>query len=716
MTRKTAHSTDGQTGRIGSLGRVLITLGIVAGLAGTGYFLSHKIQAADTPQETADSDTQQKDEAKKNEVEYPRPHKIPMPADIFDGGTGWLNTSGPIELKDLKGKIVLIDFWTYCCINCIHVLPDLKYLEKKYPNELVVIGCHSAKFDNEKETENIRKAILRYEIEHPVVNDSEMRIWRSLGIRSWPSLLVVDAEGNACLLASGEGNREYLDDLIGKLIKYHKANGTLDETPIRFDLERHNTKPQQLRFPGKVLADEAGNRLFISDSNHNRIVITDLNGKLQDIIGAGSIGTKDGSFAEAQFDHPQGMALDGDKLYVADTENHTIRVADLKAKTVTTLAGTGEQARARIYQGELKKTALNSPWDLSIVDGWLYIAMAGPHQMWSHKLGSDEIQVYAGSGLEDIQNGPFPLSAFAQPSGIATDGKFLYVCDSEGSAIRKVAIDPEGNGEVTTVVGPYDMPRGAALFEFGDIDGVGKEARLQHPLGVAYLDGALYIADTYNHKIKHIDLKTEKATTWLGDGEEGDQLKPNPRFSEPSGLAIAKGTLYVADTNNHRILTVDLKSKETQELTIEGLKPPKNRFAETDAFPKEVPATQAEPQTVKAGKAATIKVKLHLPGDYKVNPLFPAAFQLKAKDGQNLVVAEQLAGKQKATAQDKTASLELSLTGNTGSTPLEIALTYGYCREGKGGLCKVRTARWNVPLSVMEDADSSEIVLSVPQE
>lgn len=711
MTRKMTNTTDGQTGRIGSLGRVLITLGVVAGLAGTGYFLSRQIQAQDTPA----ADAQDKGETKKNEVEYPRPHKIPMPADIFDGGTSWLNTSGPIELKDLKGKIVLVDFWTYCCINCIHVLPDLKYLEKKYPNELVVIGCHSAKFDNEKETGNIRKAILRYEIEHPVVNDSQMRIWGKIGIRSWPSLLVIDAEGNACLLASGEGNREYLDDLIGKLIKYHKANGTLDETPIRFDLERHNVKPKSLRFPGKVLADEASNRLFISDSNNNRIVVTSLDGKLQDVIGAGSIGAKDGSFAEAQFDHPQGMALTGDKLYIADTENHLIRVADLKAKTVSTLAGTGEQSRTRDYQGKLKKLALNSPWDLSIVNGWLYIAMAGPHQLWSHKLGSDEIQVYAGSGMEDIQNGVFPLAAFAQPSGLATDGKFLYVCDSEGSAIRKVAIDNEGNGEVTTVVGPYDMPGGAALFEFGDIDGVGKKARLQHPLGIAYQDGTLYVADSYNHKIKHIDLKTEKATTWLGD-EEGDRLKPAPRFSEPAGLAIAKGKLYVADTNNHRILTVDLKTKEAKELTIAGLTPPKNRFAEADAFPKDVPATDAKPQTVKAGKTATIKVKLELPKDYKLNPLFPMSFRLEAEDGQTLIPAKQLAGKQKAAAKDKTVSLELSLTGNTGSTPLQIALTYGYCRDGKGGVCKVKTARWNVPLNVAEDAKSSEIVLSVPKE
>ena len=710
MLHHSANTTEGNTGHAGRAWRLLTTLLITIGLAGMGFVIARGSQSDDTQPPAADAEKPA--DAKTSDVEYPRPHKIKLPADIFDGGTDWLNTSGPIELKDLKGKIVLIDFWTYCCINCIHVLPDLKFLEHKYPNELVVIGCHSAKFDNEKDSENIKKAILRYEIEHPVVNDSQMRIWRSLGINSWPSLLVVDAEGNACLLASGEGNREYLDDLVSKLIKYHKANGTLDETPIRFELERNKTPAKPLRFPGKVLADEQGDRLFISDSNHNRIVVTSLDGKLQEIIGAGSIGAKDGGFAEAQFDHPQGMTLVGEKLYIADTENHLLRVADLKQKTVSTLAGTGEQARRRFFNWKLKETELNSPWDVIHVDGWLYIAMAGPHQMWSHELGSDTIQVYAGSGLEDIQNGPLALSAFAQPSGIATDGKFLYVCDSEGSSIRQVPIDREA--EVKTVVGAFDLPRGAALFEFGDVDGVGDKARLQHPLGIAYLDGSLYVADTYNHKIKHIDLKTRKSTTWLGEGKSGDRLEPTPRLAEPSGLAIANGTLYIADTNNHRILTVDLKTKAVKELTTLGLTPPKNRLAESDAFPTDLPVTKVKEQTVKAGENLTIKVALHLPEGYKVNPLFPISYRLNAGKAQTLIPEEQVNGKHKASAEGGTVTLDLSMTGNTGDAVLEIALTYGYCRDGQGGVCKVKTTRWNLPLKATGDAQSAEIDLEVP--
>ncbi len=716
MLQNSAHTTDGKRRRIWPWGQFLITLAVVAGLGTAGYLMARQSQAAD--EKTATTPPKQPAEKTKPEVEYPRPHKIPMPADIFDGGTAWLNTSGPIELKDLKGKIVLIDFWTFCCINCIHVLPDLKYLEHKYPNELVVIGCHSAKFDNEKDSENIRKAILRYEIEHPVVNDSQMRIWNSLGIRSWPSLLVVDAEGNACLLASGEGNREYLDELIQKLIKYHKANDTLDETPIRFDLEQHSAKPNPLRFPGKLLTDVPGNRLFISDSNHNRIVVTTLDGQLKEIIGAGTIGASDGEFTKAEFDHPQGMALVDEKLYITDTENHLLRVADLKTKKVSTLAGTGEQARQRVYNWKLKDTALNSPWDVIHADGWLYIAMAGPHQLWSHKIGSETIQVYAGTGMEDIQNGPLSLSAFAQPSGLASDGKFLYVCDSEGSSIRKVPISPKGDGKVETVVGAYDLPRGAALFEFGDIDDVADKARLQHPLGIAHHKGSLYVADSYNHKIKHIDLKTQRSTTWLGDGKSGEQIKPAPRFAEPAGLAIAKEKLYIADTNNHRILTVDLKTKAVTPLVIAGLEPPKNRLAKPSAFPTDLPITKADPQTVKAGEELSIKVNLQFPEDYKLNPLYPTSYRLKTQEGQvrELIPATHVEGKHKAAAKDKTATWKIPLTGNVGETSLEIALTYGYCRDGKGGLCKIKTTRFQVPLKITKDALKTQIELTVPKE
>jgi thiol-disulfide isomerase/thioredoxin len=211
------------------------------------------------------------------------------------GAGGWINVAEPLSLKALRGKVVLLDFWTFCCINCIHVLPDLKYLEEKYPNELVVIGVHSAKFDNEKETGNIRKAILRYEISHPVVNDANMVLWRKFAVRSWPTLVLIDPEGFYCGFISGEGNRELLDQVIGRVLAYHRAKKTLDETPVRFDLERHKQPATPLRFPGKILADAPSDRLFISDSNNNRIVVTTLAGKLVSVIGTGAATTSPSS-------------------------------------------------------------------------------------------------------------------------------------------------------------------------------------------------------------------------------------------------------------------------------------------------------------------------------------------------------------------------------------------------------------------------------------
>ncbi|MGH7128553.1 MAG: thioredoxin-like domain-containing protein, partial [Planctomycetaceae bacterium] len=447
--------------------------------------------------------------------ENPFPNAVSVPGGVFDGAEDWLNASGPIEIGDLKGKIVLVDFWTYCCINCMHVLPDLKYLEHKYPNELVVIGVHSAKFDNEKETENIRRAVQRYEIEHPVVNDANMLIWRRFGVHAWPTLAVIDPEGNYCGSISGEGHRALLEEVIDKLIAHHKAKGTLDETPVRFALESDKLKPTPLRFPGKVLADEASGRVFVADTNHNRIIVGTLDGTLIDVIGSGASGRDDGGYDEATFNHPQGMALAGETLYVADTENHLLRKVDLETKTVTTLAGTGKQDRERLPPAEPLQTPLNSPWDVEAIDGVLYIAMAGPHQIWSYDLKTRKLAVYAGTGREDVLNGPRAQAAFAQPSGFATDGEFLYIADSEGSAIRRIALS---DGTVTTIAGTSELPRGQSLFTFGDQDGTGDEARLQHPIGVAYHDGILYVADSYNHKIKKATLGEDAAEveSWLG--------------------------------------------------------------------------------------------------------------------------------------------------------------------------------------------------------
>lgn len=636
-------------------------------------------------------------EADEKALTNPFPNRFKLGGDELSGGVEWLNTSGEIEMKDLRGKVVLLDFWTYCCINCMHILPDLKFLEHKYPKELVVIGVHSAKFDNEKETENIRRAILRYEIEHPVVNDAEMKVWRGFGVRAWPTLVLVDPEGYYCGYVSGEGNREALDAVVEKLIAYHKSKGTLDEAPVQFDLERSRAKPGALRFPGKVLADEASNRLFITDSNHNRLVVTTLEGKLLDVIGSGEIGSADGDYKKAQFFRPQGTALVGDKLYVADTENHLLRVVDLKTKKVATLAGTGEQAQARTAGGPLRKTAMNSPWAISHVDGTLYVAMAGPHQLWSHKLGSDVIKVFAGSGREDILNGPLNEAAFAQPSGISSDDKSLFVADSEGSAVRQVGLGSKA--EVTTVAGTSNLPQGQSLFAFGDVDDVGGKARFQHPLDVLFHDGSLFVADSYNHKVKKIDLKSHTTTTFLGTGKAGSKLSP-AQLSEPAGLSAAKGKLFIADTNNHRVVVASLKSGEMTELKIDGLTPPPPASDETLAAADEKEVTDVPPQSLAADEKLKFDISFKLPEGFKLNKQMKVTYKLEATGEQNLIAAEQLSVRKVAEVKDDSGVVSIPLAKKEGDAKYTLSVTFGYCRDGKSGVCKLKTSRWSIPVKV----------------
>ena len=535
------------------------------------------------PTKTASGDEKAKGDEKKaekkDEKEQPPEERKRPDAPELDGGTAWLNAGGPVSMKDLKGKIVLLDFWTLCCINCIHIQPDLKKLEKKYPNELVVIGVHSPKFENEKDTKSIRKAVLRYEIAHPVVNDADHKIWSRYGIDAWPTMVLVDPEGKYLGEISGEGNYEVLDKVIAKLIKDHKEKKTLNEKPLRFDTAQFRDADTPLFFPGKVVADEAGKRLFIADSTHHRVVITDLGGNKIAVAGSGTPGKADGAFDKAQFDDPQGMALQGDTLFVADRKNHTLRALDLKTLTVTTVAGTGTQegdfTNRRLEKAVPATTiGLNSPWDLLLVGDLLYVAMAGHHQIWAYDTKAKTIVPYAGSGRENIGDGAFNAAMFAQPSGLASDGKNLYVADSEISALRQVPLG--GAGRVETLVG-----RG--LFKFGDIDGPGqienpleretKEARLQHALGVVHRDGKLYIADTYNSKIKVYDLATKTLTTFLGGNDVGGWLT-GPLFNEPAGLSQAGGKLYVADTNAHRIRVVDLATKKVTTLKLTGVEPP----------------------------------------------------------------------------------------------------------------------------------------------
>ena len=490
-----------------------------------------------------------------------QPQQGPIAAPGLEGAVDWLNVAAPVSIAQLRGKVVILDFWTYGCINCMHVLRDMKTLEQRFPEELVVIGVHSPKFANEKSTDNLKRILVRYEIEHPVANDANLAIWRRYGAQAWPTRIIIDPAGNLVGTALGEGNLEGFVNAIRTVVRVFDERGEINRAPLPLQLERLRHDDQPLLYPGKVLADEQSGRLFISDSNHNRIVVASLDGKLIEVIGSGLQGDNDGIFSQARFYRPQGLALDrsaapgagGDQLYVADTENHQVRVIDFQAKAVHTVAGTGKQGAWSGDGGDALRIDLNSPWDLALKPGILIVAMAGAHQLWVIDLLHDRAYPYAGTGEEARRDGGVNEATFAQPSGLAVSGNTLYVADAESNTLRAVQLPPINT--VTTIAG-------GDLFEFGDQDGKGDGVRLQHPLGIAVSEGRVVIADTYNHKIKILDPSSGKVSTFASG------------FHEPGGLSVAGNTLFVADTNNHAIKTVDLKSGRVDTLSIQGLTPP----------------------------------------------------------------------------------------------------------------------------------------------
>jgi thiol-disulfide isomerase/thioredoxin len=615
----------------------------------------------------------------------------------FPEGMEWLNTDRPLAIRQLRGKVVLLDFWTFCCINCMHVLPDLRKLERKYPNELVVIGVHSAKFAAERGTENIRQAILRYEIEHPVVNDHDMKIWGEYTVNAWPTLMLIDPAGKIVGRLSGEDVYDRMDRAIAMLIETFDARKMIDRRPLNLKLERQRTPSSVLTFPGKVLADEKSKRLFIADSNHNRIIVVSLeDSSVRDVIGSGEIGLIDGGFETAAFNHPQGMAVDGPTLYVADTENHALRSVDLEKRLVTTIAGTGEQSRQYVtFGGQGKQIALNSPWDLTLHNGILYIAMAGPHQLWQMNPKTGGIAPYAGSGREARIDGPLAEAALAQPSGITSDGRKLYFADSEVSSIRSADIHPDGR--VDTIVGED-------LFEFGDRDGKGSQVRMQHPLGVVYHEGRLYVADTYNNKIKVVSPTERSAETFLGTGENGMRDGDRATFNEPGGVSVAFDKLYIADTNNHSIRVADLKTRRVETLQIKGIE--KLKGQSSNGFAGEV--IEIPSQTIEPGDA-TLTLQLELASGYKLNAEAPSALTIATEQTGQELLASSPAPNLDQVIRNPKFPVSVSIKAAEGDAIVKIDFLIYYCEAAKESLCYFKEARLSLPVKAVKGAGTDKL-------
>jgi DNA-binding beta-propeller fold protein YncE len=603
----------------------------------------------------------------------------------------WLNTEGRLTLGGLRGKIVLLDFWTFCCINCMHILPDLRKLEEKYTSELVVIGVHSAKFLNERDTAQIRQAILRYGIRHPVVNDHALEVWRSYGVSSWPTVVLINPRGKIVGERSGEGVFEPLDAAIRETIRHFDARGELQRGPLPPALEESRRASTLLAFPGKVSADPARSRLHITDSNHNRILITSAEGAIEEVIGSGEAGSRDGPFETAEFNHPQGTAVDGEVLYIADTDNHAIRAANLRTRQVTTVLGTGRQARGFGVAGRGTAVDLNSPWDIVVHAGKLYIAMAGSHQLWVADLATHAAQPYAGSDREGRIDGPLASAALAQPSGITTDGKRLYFADSESSSVRWA--DLGASGRVGTLIGED-------LFEFGDRDGTRPHARLQHPLGVVFHEGLLYVADTYNSKIKIIDPARGTSTTLAGTGKPGwrDGKLAEAAFNEPGGLAFLQGKLFVADTNNHLIRVIDLAAKEVRTLEFSN----QNKLARLEVERFRGRLVELPPAKIQAGRGV-LRLALALPAGYKLARGAPFYFHWKSGNQQAVRFEVE---PEAFDLHNPQFPLAVPLAAADGQAEVTVDAVVYYCTE-KSTACFVDMVRLKAPVQVAAGAPAA---------
>ena len=421
----------------------------------------------------------------------------------------------------------------------------MRDLESKYQRELVVIGVHSGKYHAERITDRIRDASIRLDAIHPLINDRQFRTWRAYAVSAWPTIVAIDPAGYVVGAHAGEFVAETLFPFIDGLIDTARSRGILNDSPLHFPGDAPTKIPGQLSYPGKVTV--AGDRLAIADSANHRVVIARLDGPsaatIERIAGTGKPGFSDGE--TGALNYPQGMAFDKETLYVADEGNHSIRAVDLRTGALRTIAGTGAQMRTR---GDRTRGAMSSPWDVAISGRTLYVAMAGTHQIWSVDLDSGTSRVHAGTGGEEIQDGDNQNALLAQPMGITLHDDKLFFADAESNAMR--SSETAEMGSVKTIVG-------TGLFDFGNVDGSGEDVRLQHPQGITpHPKGGLLVADSYNDSIKHIDPEARSSMTWLGG------------FNEPSGISCSDTHAYVADTNAHRIMVVDLETREMTELTL----------------------------------------------------------------------------------------------------------------------------------------------------
>lgn len=605
------------------------------------------------------------------------------------GRGGWINTGDEsVTLASLRGKIVLLDFWTFCCVNCLHVLDELRELEERFHDVLVVVGVHSPKFEHEADHDALVSAVSRYDVAHPVLDDPDLSTWSSYAVRAWPTLTLIDPEGYVVAQLSGEGHAHALERLIMQLVDEHSAKGTLRRgdspyVPPVF-------APSDLRHPGKALLIPDGT-VLVSDTSRHALVLLDphhegpAGGAVVGRIGSGERGLVDGGPLEARFNEPNGVVMlpaevadrVGYDLVVADTVNHALRGVRFEDGSVTTIAGTGRQwMQGEPSSGAAREVSLSSPWDVAWFEGRIFIAMAGEHRLWSFDPMADHVQVEVGTTQEGLVDGAAETAWLAQPSGLAiaqnTEVPALWFVDAETSALRRLC-----NGVVTTHIGK-------GLFDFGHVDGAAAEALLQHPLGLAVLpDGSVAIADAYNGAIRRYDPVTDEVST-LATG-----------LAEPADVVVlpdeelADGTrgpvLLVVESNAHRLVRVPV--------------PPQARTVAGGAFRTQRPATSVAPGTVR------LRIVFQPPPGEKLDDRYgPSTYVTVSATPEDLLVS--------GSGSDTALEREVELADGFAGGVLHVSARAASCDDGDAEFpaCHVHQQDWGVPITI-DAAGESEVVL-----
>lgn len=458
----------------------------------------------------------------------------------------WVNSDSAPTLAGLRGRVAVLHFWTFDCVNCRNVLPDLRYLENKYHDGLSVIGVHTPKYAYQRQNEPVLKAVNRNHIRHPVANDPEYLLWQAYGVQAWPTLAVIDAQGQLAALLPGEGRREEADTLIGHLLD---EAATHDLRVYESDVATVRPEARSpLRFPTRLALGDTS--LWIADTGHNRILECTHEGSILRQFGSGNPGYWDGCGSDAGFTDPQGLAPSKDVMYVADTGNHAVRRIRLLNGEVETVAGTGTRGHDLPNEyTEPTRLAMSAPADVAVLGDNLYIAVSGQNQIWQLDTLRSKLVVLAGSGQLGLTDGVGVTASFAQPCSLSLVGQQLVVTDAAASAIRLLRLL---DNRVSTLIG-------SGLYDFGDVAGKREDARLQHPLAAcADPRGLIFVADSYNARIKALNLRSGETRT----------LNLPYTLSEPAGLALGAGALWIANTNAHEIVRVDLGNGKIKRLTI----------------------------------------------------------------------------------------------------------------------------------------------------